>query len=49
MSDKEKKNKLDPSMYYELIGECYVHGMMDGEAIDYGSKHGLEREVFEIR
>jgi hypothetical protein len=18
--------------YYELIGECYVHGMMDGEA-----------------
>ncbi|KAI1106096.1 HET-domain-containing protein [Jackrogersella minutella] len=25
--------KSDPYTYYQLIGECYVHGMMNGEAL----------------
>lgn len=33
------------SLEYELVGECYVHGMMDGEACPVGS---AERE-FRIR
>jgi hypothetical protein len=28
----------DLKVYYELIGECYVHGMMNGEAIGWHSR-----------
>lgn len=31
----QKEGKL-----FELVGECYVHGMMDGEMVDEG--HGVE-------
>ena len=31
--------------YFELVGEAYVHGMMDGE----GLRLGLEEQNFEIR
>ena len=35
----------NPDFYYELIGECYVHGIMDGEAL-----RDRRREMrFEIR
>ncbi|KAH0547851.1 hypothetical protein FGG08_000109 [Glutinoglossum americanum] len=39
------KLKNDNSVFYQLIGECYVHGMMNGEAIHLQ----LERTLFEIR
>jgi hypothetical protein len=26
------------SMTYELVGECYIHGLMNGEAFDLGLK-----------
>ena len=26
-------NMNDDSRYYELIGECYIHGMMNGDAL----------------
>jgi hypothetical protein len=37
--------------YYQLIGECYVHGMMEGEAIElqFERRDEYEAEVFEIR
>jgi hypothetical protein len=35
--------------YFELIGECFAYGIMDGEAIDELGKDGLERRMFEIR
>ncbi|OAX82494.1 hypothetical protein ACJ72_03149 [Emergomyces africanus] len=34
---------------YELIGECYVHGMMDGEALAYKQKNKIKGENFDIR
>ena len=33
---------------FTLVGECYVHGMMNGEAITWKEAHGVEDEVFEI-
>jgi len=37
--------------YYEMIGECYVHGMMDGEAVadreGYQPPYG-DAEEFEL-
>lgn len=39
--------------YYRLIGECYIHGMMDGKAIEWQYEREYEQErksqVFEIR
>jgi hypothetical protein len=35
--------------YYELIGECYVHGMMDGEAFRILQEMKIDKEVFELR
>ncbi|GIZ38747.1 hypothetical protein CKM354_000215100 [Cercospora kikuchii] len=38
---------------YELIGECYVHGMMNGEAIEtvreYSRNRKIEEQMFELR
>jgi hypothetical protein len=33
--------------FYQFVGECYVHGMMDGEAKEPGS--GYVEEEFELR
>ena len=35
--------------YYEFVGECYLHGMMDGEAIKYQNDNQIKAEMFEIR
>ncbi|KAI0157501.1 HET-domain-containing protein [Xylariaceae sp. FL1272] len=43
---KEKNGPIiEPDILYQLIGECYVDGIMNGEAILGGSKS----KVFEIR
>jgi len=34
---------------YQFVGECYVHGMMDGGAIDVQESKKLETMTFEIR
>ena len=36
----------DGGKWWQLVGECYVHGMMDGEAIVGSEGRG---EEFEIR
>ena len=42
--------KKDPKhYYYEFIGECYVHGMMDGEAIKYQNDNAIKVLHFELR
>jgi hypothetical protein len=52
------KNALgkDRSYYYQLYGECYIHGMMDGEAMSVQngnsgdeSAQPIDSTVFEIR
>ena len=35
--------------YYEFVGECYLHGMMDGEAIKYQNQNDIKAEMFELR
>jgi hypothetical protein len=38
-------SRLDPHFYYELIGECYIHGLMDGEGLELGKG----QQTFELR
>jgi hypothetical protein len=33
---------------YMLVGECYVHGFMDGEAVETMSRGELSEQTFEI-
>ncbi|KAG8531956.1 uncharacterized protein KY384_003592 [Bacidia gigantensis] len=35
--------------YYVLVGECYVHGMMDNEAIAYQNARRIPAETLELR
>jgi hypothetical protein len=35
--------------FYELLGECYVHGMMDGEAIEFQEENDIKSVRFELR
>ncbi|KAL9615692.1 MAG: hypothetical protein Q9160_009333 [Pyrenula sp. 1 TL-2023] len=39
----------DGQWYYEMLGECYIHGMMDGEAMAHQNDKGIPQKVFEIR
>jgi hypothetical protein len=39
-----KTDKEDPNVCFTLIGECYIDGMMDGEA-----NHGREPEYFKLK
>jgi hypothetical protein len=39
----------DERYWYELIGECYVHEMMDGQAIKYKDEKSRKSHVFELR
>ena len=49
---KKDKNSLriqEKWCYYKFLGECYVHGMMDGEAMAYQNENGIQAQVFELR
>jgi hypothetical protein len=35
--------------YYQFLGEAYVHGIMDGEAMDYQNTQEIKTEIFELR
>jgi len=35
--------------YYRLFGECYVHDMMNGEAIAFQNLHEIKEQTFELR
>lgn len=37
------------SSWFEFVGECYVHGIMFGEAFDEEIDGGLRREMFDMR
>ncbi|KAH0543391.1 hypothetical protein FGG08_002249 [Glutinoglossum americanum] len=50
LSDDAFPLEDDPKhFYYELIGECYVHGMMDGEAIKFQNDYDIKAQTFELR
>jgi hypothetical protein len=42
---EERSNKCT----FVLIGECYIHGMMDGEAFRILQEMDIEKRVFELR
>lgn len=46
---KDEAKEKDPYLYYKLIGEAYIHGMMDGEAVRLQINEGIPRRTFEIR
>jgi hypothetical protein len=49
LSSNEPATERDENFWYEFIGECYVHGMMDGDAIKYQSQNEIKPRVFELR
>ncbi|KAL9096087.1 MAG: hypothetical protein Q9165_001609 [Trypethelium subeluteriae] len=42
-------DRSEPEVYYEFIGECYVHGMMDGEAFEVRKVDKSRHQEFELR
>ncbi|KAK7750382.1 hypothetical protein SLS62_007681 [Diatrype stigma] len=42
--DKPRISKKNPDCYYKFLGECYIHGMMDGEAIREKSKRDQNKD-----
>jgi hypothetical protein len=49
MSNNESAPEKDEFFWYEFIGECYVHGMMDGDAIKHQNENGIKAQSFELR
>ena len=43
-----KVHEPDP-YYWVLIGECYIHGFMDGEAIAFQNANNIRPQTFELR
>jgi hypothetical protein len=48
-SHVDQPPESDESVFYQMIGECYVHGMMNGEAVDHQNVEELRKTIFEIR
>ena len=38
--------KLEGQACWELVGECYVHGLMDGEAVGEKWGHVSQEDIF---
>ena len=55
MGEKELAEKIkrllgeDDKYWYEFLGECYIHGMMDGEAMAHQNDTETPARVFELR
>ncbi|KAL9609432.1 MAG: hypothetical protein Q9167_005808 [Letrouitia subvulpina] len=49
LTDKDSLCIQDKWCYYQFQGECYLHGMMDGEAMAYQNEHGVLARTFELR
>ncbi|KAK8131225.1 HET-domain-containing protein [Apiospora sp. TS-2023a] len=51
--EEEQEDIDDQKLYYTLISEAYIHGMMDGEAVREhilgGNKGEMRERMFEIR
>jgi hypothetical protein len=45
---KEGKDDQTGKVYYLFLGECYVYGMMDGEAFAIRNQGHIEYQTFEI-
>ncbi len=45
---KEIADKRTGDYHYKIVGECYIHGMMDGEALDIREARKIPITQFEI-
>ena len=41
--------RVKEGMHYNLIGECYLHTMMNGRAINMQEELEIKTEMFELR
>ena len=48
-TERQKFMTEERRFWYEFIGECYVHGMMDGEAITRQNFDQIPAQIFELR
>lgn len=48
---RQHETKIDdkPVVYYELLGDSYVHGIMEGDALDEQEKRSIRPRQFELR
>lgn len=46
---QELADKRDPFRHYEFLGEAYIHGMMEGEAVSQGFYKKKPEHLFELR
>lgn len=46
---KTSKSNEPPKIHYDFIGECYVHGMMDGEATRVQRAENLPSQLFDLK
>lgn len=43
-----RSNATDPSTLYQLVGECYIHGMMTGKAFQYLNDCRIHTQNFDL-
>ncbi|KAI0862667.1 heterokaryon incompatibility protein-domain-containing protein [Xylaria cubensis] len=48
-TNQREADKEDPYLYYGLIGDSYVHGLMDGEALRRKFYEDIPDRTFELR
>ncbi|KAI0191533.1 heterokaryon incompatibility protein-domain-containing protein [Xylaria flabelliformis] len=48
-TNQREADKEDPYLYYGLIGDSYVHGLMDGEALRRKFYEDIADRTFELR
>ena len=47
--DGHQPAALGSDFYYTFLGECYVHGLMDGQGTNKRVQDRIPYEIFEIR
>jgi hypothetical protein len=43
-----RSNDTDTSKLYQFVGECYIHGMMTGEAFQYLNNYRIHTQNFDL-
>lgn len=49
LAEVPKDEEDERWVYYQFLGEAYVHGMMDGEAMEYQNTQEIKTSLFELR
>ena len=49
LSQKKEVFEKDKYFFYEFVGECYIHGMMHGEAAREKYYRAIPERIIELR